>query len=377
MKAQPVRCAVVLPAPVPYREPLFAALAASERIRLRVIYQSANAPSWDQPREWFPSEHSYDAGHLRARLFGRPGRTPIVWPRGLGRALSAFDPEVVVSSEFGLPTLRALAWCGRRGRPLVILTEVTADVAALLPAPKRLVHRWLATHARGFIAVSSRARRRLLDLGVAPDAVELSLQSANLDPVRVAAAVRQPRPPGAPVRFIAVGRLVPDKNYARLIQAFASDGLRPEDAELHVHGVGPLEHELRALAERAGAAAVFHRHSPAAVLASAYADADVCVIVSTYEPFGVVVREAVAAGLPLVCSRRVGAVDDLALEGRNALLVDPEDATSIAAALARVCRDADLRLSLAAGSRAVDDDHPLERDAAAFERAILRAAGRA
>ena len=377
MTSQPVRCAVVPPAPVPYREPLFAYLARSERVALRVIYQSSSTRAWDQPREWFPRRHAYDAVHLDAHHRPRTGRTPVTVPRDLGKALAAFNPDVVVCSEFGLPTLRALAWCHRRGRALLILTEVTAQVEQALPTSKRLLHRWLAGRADGFIAVSSRARDRLVRMGVAPGSVEVSLQSADLEPIRAAAAERRPAPGHSPLRLLAVGRLVPDKNYADLIDAMAAAGLGPELAVLHIHGVGPLAGQLRERASEAGVSVTFQDHSPPAALASAYAAADVFVLVSTYEPFGVVVREAVAAGLPLICSECAGAVDDFAFEGRNALLVDPERPTSLAQALERVCRDSALRASLAAGSRAVDAEHPFARDVAAFERAILRAAGSA
>jgi glycosyltransferase involved in cell wall biosynthesis len=174
---------------------------------------------------------------------------------------------------------------------------------------------------------------------------------------------------------LAVGRLVPDKNLARLLAAFASAGVAAHGAELHIHGVGPLELGLRDLAQRLGVPATFHGFSSALEMAEAYAAADVSALVSTFEPFGVAVREAVAAGLPLVCSHTVGAVDDLAFEGRNALLVDPEDVGSIAQALSRLCGDAQLRARLAAGSREVDAEHDLDRDVSAFAGAILRAAG--
>jgi glycosyltransferase involved in cell wall biosynthesis len=374
MTSPSVRCAVVPPAPVPYREPLFSELARSRRVALRVIYQSSSTRAWDQPREWFPRTHSYDAVHLDGRHRPRAGRTPIAVPRGLGPALTAFSPDVVVCSEFGLSTLRSLAWCRRRRRALLILTEVTAEVEEALPTSKRLLHRWLAARAEGFIAVSSRARDRLLRLGVAPESVHTSLQSADLEPIRAAAAERRRAAAEPPLRLLAVGRLVKDKNYAALIDAMAEAGLGPELAELHIHGVGPLASQLRERATGQGVSVTFQEHSPPSALASAYAAADAFVLVSTYEPFGVVVREAVAAGLPLICSERAGAVDDFAFEGRNALLVDPGVPASIAQALQRVCRDAALRASLAAGSRAVDAEHPFERDVAAFERAILRAA---
>jgi glycogen synthase len=96
--------------------------------------------------------------------------------------------------------------------------------------------------------------------------------------------------------------------------------------------------------------------------------------VSSYEPFGVTLREGAAAGLPLIASRRAGAVGDVAVDGENAVVVDPDSRSQIADALRRLVREPELRERLAAGSRAVTDRHPPEADAEAWERAILRVA---
>jgi len=68
-------------------------------------------------------------------------------------------------------------------------------------------------------------------------------------------------------------------------------------------------------------------------------------------------------------------VGDVALEGENAIVVDPDSRPQIADALLRLVREPELRERLAAGSLAVTARHPPEADAEAWERAILRAAG--
>ncbi len=140
-------------------------------------------------------------------------------------------------------------------------------------------------------------------------------------------------------------------------------------------GAGPLEHELRARAQAVGAAVRFHGYAAPAELPRLYAGADVLALASTYEPFGVTLREGAAAGLPLLCSRRAGAAGDVAVEGENALLVDPEDVGEIAGALRRLVREPTLRELFATGSRMVTERHPAEADVEAWERAILRAVG--
>ncbi len=367
----PVSCAILPPVPVPYREPLFARLAERGRVAPRVIYLAASQPGWDQRADWFPERHAYDSEVLVSRQRARAGRSPVTLPRGLGAALRRADPACVVSWEFGPATWRALAWCAPRRRPLVVFSELTPWSEDGLSALQRRIHRALAPRMSGFVVASSQGVVRLDRLGVNPARVEVSLQSADLAAFGAAAAVRPVRE--GPVRVLAVGRLVADKNLGALIDAFARAGFAPGEAELVLCGAGPLEAELRARAAAVGAAVDVHGYAAPVELPRLYAGADVLALVSTYEPFGVTMREGAAAGLPLLCSRRAGAAGDVAVEGENALLVDPEDVGEIAAALRRLVREPTLRELLGTGSRMVTERHSAEADVEAWERAILRA----
>jgi glycosyltransferase involved in cell wall biosynthesis len=368
----PVRCAILPPVPVPYREPLFARLAERGRIIPRVIYLAGGQPGWDMPADWFAAESEYERAMLRSWQRRRAGRTPLMLVRGLGGALERFEPDVVVSSEYGPATWRALAWCRRNRRSLVVMSELTPWSDPMLSDLQRRLHRLLAPRVDGFVVFSSQGVERLRRLGVDPARVEVSVQSANLGAFQ--AVARKRGASANPVRVLSVGRLVPDKNLALLIEAFAECGFGTGEAELEVCGTGPLEGELRALAERLSAPMRFRGYTSPAELPSVYEGADVLALVSTYEPFGVTAREAAAAGLPLICTVRAGAAGDVAVDGENALLVDPSDRAAVRDALSRLVRDGVLRARLSAGSLAVTERHPLEADVEGFERAVMRAA---
>jgi glycosyltransferase involved in cell wall biosynthesis len=370
----PVRCAILAPVPVPYREPLFARLAARGRIAPRVIYLAPAQPGWDQRADWFAASGDYDSEVLRSWQRRRPGRTPLMLARGLRRALARADPEVVVSSEYGPATWRALAWCRRRGRRPVVMSELTPWSDPMLSGLQRRIHRTLAPRVDGFVVFSSQGVERLARLGIPRERVEVSIQSADLDPVLAAVGQRARGAGGPPIRVLSVGRLVPDKNLVALVEAFAEAGFDDGEAELEVCGTGALDVELSGLAEQLGVPLRLHGYTAPGELPALYLEADVLALVSTYEPFGVTLREGAAAGLPLICSVRAGAAGDVAVDGENALLVDPTDRAAIADALRRLVRDPGLRERLAAGSRAVTERHPLEADAEAFERAVLKAA---
>jgi glycosyltransferase involved in cell wall biosynthesis len=350
---RPLRAAILPPAPAHYREPLFEALAAVPGLELTVIYQSAGQASWDAAPGFFTTEHRYPARHLGSRQRARPGRSPIVWPVGLERALSAADPDVVVAVEYGAASLRALRWCRIRRRGFVILSDCTPQI------------------------VSSAGRRRRERFGVAAERIVVAPQAGALEPMRAAAALAAREGPTAPVPpplvVLSAGRLVPDKNFATLINAVADADPSGKRLALEIAGSGSEAEALRALAAQRGIEVVFHGAVAPAEMAARYARAHVFALVSTFEPFGVVIREAVAAGLPIIASRTAGAAGDIARAGENAILVDPTDTSQISAALLRLADDAALRSRMAAASRAIDaaDDGA---DVRAFTQAIREAA---
>src|SRR3954454_22570270 len=140
----PPRCAILPPVPVPYREPLFGRLAARGRLDIEVIYGAERGAGWNQRPDWYPERHAYPSRTLAAWQHARAGRSPVALPRGLGAALSQSDPARLGSWEFGPPSLRALAWCRRRGRPLLAFSELTPHSDAELSPGRLRLHRLLA-----------------------------------------------------------------------------------------------------------------------------------------------------------------------------------------------------------------------------------------
>ena len=361
------RLAILPPVPVPYREPLFRRLAERGRVEPHVVYLSGSQAGWDQPAEWFSAAEGYSSEELPSWQRSRAGRSPVTFARGIGTALSRFAPDCVVSWEYGPTTLRALAWARRHGVPLVIFSELTPWSDAGLSRLQQRMHGLLAPRAAGFIAASSQGAERLRGMGVRGDLVEVALQSADVAGISPGGSSS-----ATPVRVLAVGRLVADKNLGALVEGFSHAGFEDGEAELELRGTGPLEPSLRALAERLGVPARFPGPVAPSELGGVYGSGDVLALVSTYEPFGVTLREGAAAGLPLIASRRAGATGDIAVEGENALVVDPDDRAQITEALRSLVRSPELRERLGAGSLAVTERHPLEADVEAWERAVLR-----
>ena len=114
----------------------------------------------------------------------------------------------------------------------------------------------------------------------------------------------------------------------------------------------------------------------ATVTGLSHAAADLFVLPSRHEPWGVVVNEALAAGLPVVLSDRVGAAADLLVDGENGRLVPAGDAVALANALEDLCRDPQGRQAAGEASRRIVADWGYGPSVEGFERAVRRAAGR-
>ena len=129
-------------------------------------------------------------------------------------------------------------------------------------------------------------------------------------------------------RFIYVGRLVDVKNLKFLIRVFNE----LPDLTLDIVGFGPLEEELKFLA---ASNIIFHGAVDNTALPSRYGEADVFILASRSEPWGIVVEEALNNGLPVIVSDKVGCAEELINES-NGLIFKSDDAESLKEAIKKI-----------------------------------------
>jgi glycosyltransferase involved in cell wall biosynthesis len=199
---------------------------------------------------------------------------------------------------------------------------------------------------RGVICPSAATARAVAMAGVDTQRIAVAPPGT----ARPTAAIR--RSAGAIVRLLAVGTLTARKGHTLLIEALAP--LR--DAAWTLVCAGSLERDSW-IARRVRAAVDAHgladrvrltgELSPAE-LAREYAAADVFVLPSFHEGYGMAYAEALAHGLPIVATT-AGAIPDT-VPAKAALFVRPGDVDALSAALARAIHDETLRARLAAGA---------------------------
>jgi phosphatidyl-myo-inositol alpha-mannosyltransferase len=224
-----------------------------------------------------------------------------------------------------------------------------------------LGQRTLGTYARrlhGRIAVSAAARHfadRFFpgDYKVIPNGVDIG---------RFERAVPIARWQDGTPNILFVGRLEDRKGLPHLLKAFRLVRKSGTDARLLVVGSGPQEREARRYVMTRGLANVeFLGRVTDEEKAQLFRTADIyCSPATGRESFGIVLLEAMAAGAPIVCSDIHG-YKGVVQRGRQAILVPPGDAKTMAAALMQLIEDPAMRARMGASGRERAEQFSWER----------------
>lgn len=388
----PVRVAHLISHPVEYYVPLYRELASRPEVELTVYYSSAaSAGEFYDPEFKRVVEHGipllegYDyrllpsarGAGLHTRFLRWPNwdivwqvireRYDVIWIHGYANSTSLL--AVVCTLPLGTRLLLREAqnliqprpWHKRLAKRLTLPILFRFAVGAYVGEPARAYLRhygmperrlYEALHCvdNGFFQrhrdeLRRRRREVRLSLGISDD---------------------------APV-IVFVGKLTPGKQPLELVRAFAKVR-RARPCWLLLVGDGELRGEIESLVKREQIPDVrLAGFMNQAQIPSAYTAADVFVLPSRADVWGMVVNEALNFGLPVVLSDKVGAAYDLALAAGNGLVFPADDVQALARSLEQLVRDAALREQMGARSLVVAERHGPRRSADGLVAAVLAA----
>jgi glycosyltransferase involved in cell wall biosynthesis len=293
-------------------------------------------------------------------------------PAALARLAARGGYRAVVCPTAGRAALLATWGGARAGRaPLLLWTSLWAHPRSPAHALSYLPLRRLYRSADAVVTygphVSAYVQARgARNIHVAPQSVDNDFWSAP------APAPEDPRwPRSARVRFIFAGRAAREKGRSVLLAAWRRAALA--DCALVLAGADAIDPERRA----AGSGEIFEiGRLEAAGLRGAYAGSEVLVVPSiataTFrEPWGLVVNEAMNAGLAVLATDAVGAAaGGLVRDGDTGLVVPAGDADALAAAMRRLADDPELRARLGERGRAAVAAYSHDAWAQGFSQAL-------
>jgi glycosyltransferase involved in cell wall biosynthesis len=360
----------------PYRIPVFNALAEHPDIDLQVIFLAETDPSM---RQWkiYCDEARFSFEVLpswRRRL----GKHNLLINASVGTTLQRVCPDVILCGGYNyLASWQALRWAKKNHVAFLLWSESTAHDRRNRHAVVENLKQAFLDECSGFVVPGKSAFEYVSrmtgseNIFVAPNAVDNDLFSARSQ----AAEMRHTRlrgELGLPDRFcLYVGRLVRAKGVNDLLQAYAAlDPEVREEVGLVFAGDGPLRAELEA-----DARSIF----PGSVHFSGFVDRDElpgyyalaeCLVLPTYsDTWGMVVNEAMACGLPIVCSRVAGCAADLV--GSNGILITPGEIAQLSAALHQISASSGLRSTMSAESRRLIQNYSPQCCARGIAKAAL------
>lgn len=227
---------------------------------------------------------------------------------GLVLQLRASPPDVVFLLGTQPATLSAavLAAVPRR-TPIIFASDANILASEGATLKKKLAYFALTLRVRTALTLGSTNAEALRQLGFRR-LLGLPIYAVDFEKfaLRASRSANVARP-----RVLVVTRLVAAKNLSEFLRAFSKHESR-DTVELHIVGDGPLREELQSMIKQSGLHNVQLRGAlPRAQVANEMGAADLLLLPSVREPWGIVVVEALGTGLPVVASPAVGAAVSL------------------------------------------------------------------
>jgi GalNAc-alpha-(1->4)-GalNAc-alpha-(1->3)-diNAcBac-PP-undecaprenol alpha-1,4-N-acetyl-D-galactosaminyltransferase len=298
-----------------------------------------------------------DSAHALAGAFANLRRL-----RVLREALRAENPAAVISFLDTTNVLTLLATRGL-GIPVIVAEHIDPAHYPLRPAWAAL-RRWLYPQADRVVVLTERAARyfpRSLGerLRVVPNPVVVPEMPAETS---------IERPAGR--RIVAMGRLVEQKGFDLLLQAFAELSRRHPDWSLVILGEGPSRGSLEALRDRLGLAERVAMPGSVRCPEAILARSDLFVLSSRFEGFPMALCEAMALGLPVVAFDCPTGPREIVTDGVDGRLIPAGDGEALAAAMDRLMADAGERRRLGERARTVGERFGLDRVMSLWEHLL-------
>lgn len=272
-----------------------------------------------------PSTSAFETAWMIARL---PGR------------IRAFRPDLIFCPGNSYAVVGAAMKLMLGGDCPPVALKISNDLARDdMPGAVRPFYRlWCRLQGSlldGFVALADPMRREIqAAMNVGRDRVAVInnpvLSRSDIETLRQARMAVDRSHRGR--RFLAIGRLTPQKNFTLLIRAFARIA-RPDD-QLVILGEGPKRAALQRLTRRIGLEGRVLLPGHTEMTAGWLAGADAFVLSSEYEGLPAVVAEAMATGLPVIATRCCVSIPALIESERIGRLVPVGDEIALAAAMA-------------------------------------------
>lgn len=361
----------------PYRIPVFNDLAENPQFDLTVLFLAET----DVNRQWkIVKEMIEFPYHVLEGFVVRRSQLnfPILFNPSILQELQRQNYNCLILGGYHHPSMWLALTHARMTRKVCFLWSESTLQDFRSPNPfKESFKRFLVSQARGYLVPGKAQRQYLLSLGANPEKIWFAPNSVDSKFFEGALIWRQQKEKikqklkieGDVILY--VGRLVDDKGIPELIDAFERVKQEYETVNLVLLGDGSDREKYIKECQSRGLTRVFWPgFQQQEALLTYYAIADIFVFPTRSDPWGLVLNEAMSAGLPLICSRAAGAADDLVQFGENGWLHEVGNTQELVEYMGKLLQDPQLRQKMGQRSHQIIAAYTPEKTAQGFVEAI-------
>ncbi len=321
--------------PNPYRVPLFNELSKqlkNENTRLKIIF--ANKTYKRRLFRINENDFNFDYCYLNneAITVGNNSENSYFTYKGLFQQLKNENPDVIIVSGFSSATIKVFLYSLIKRTPYIIWNGSIAKKGRKDSFIRTLQRRLLTSFATAFVAYGSKAKEYLIKLGASENQVFISTNTVDTSYFETATNdCRLSIDDDGLNHFLYLGYLVPRKNVGLLIDMANNLQKQRNDFCIDVIGDGESREQLELKVKNLGLSQFvkFHGFKQKHELPPYFAQTKALLFQTDFDIWGLVLNEAMAAGVPCLSSVNAGASSDLIKNGYNGFIVDYENKSDI------------------------------------------------
>ena len=322
------RIVLVTNIPTPYRIPLFNELHRQLNeagCELIVIF----GRNTYERRKWVVdlSGCAFNYYILQSKVIGSGSNNELTMFTfsGLARMLMRLNPDLVIAPGFSLATMKIWLLSVVRNFEFVIWTG-SVEQNAMYKSLIRIVQRkLLVKNASSFVVYGTAARMYIERLGGKASTIFTGINTVDTAYFREQTNALRTARPASKVKYLTyIGYLNKRKNVAGLLSVMLKLAKKRNDFILEVIGDGEELPSLKGLVRKHGAESriVFHGYQQKEALPPFLARSNGFLFQTAFDIWGLVLNEAMAAGVPCVASKQAGAVHDLLQDDTHGIVID-------------------------------------------------------
>ncbi len=363
--------------PTPYRIPLFNELKEQlERkgLGLKVVFGALGYARRKWAVDMSQCKFEYEVLPSKNLCYSDPEKSSFTYS-GLYRVISKENPSVIITNAFSIATTKIWLRSWFKKTDYIIWSGAIRRKDKSDSFVRRLQRKVLTKRAIGFIAYGTKAKEYLVSLGAQRDKVKIGINT--VDAQFYESECRRLRenliPSDGQKHLLYVGHLCPRKNVLRVLKVINHLAKLRSDVILDILGDGAdrVRLEEYVTENRLIDFVKFHGFKQKADVALFLAQSDCFLFQTDFDIWGLVLVEAMAAGLPCIASIHAGATHDLIKEGATGFAMDFSETEEVVDKVNWIMDNPELSKEIGQNaSRFIAENVSIEKSAMGFVRAI-------